>query len=395
MWKSIIITIGVIVALVFIVFVSLLNNNNDNVRFTKRRNLLNLQPGQNKIIKGNKYTIEGQLGAGNFGTVYAAKLDEQEEQKVVIKETVISYEPGQTVSDAQNEFNLAKLAHSIDSKHTAEMIDFEYKNNQRGYTKYAYIVQEKVNGVTLYDYNRQPNRIRNAQNVICPLLNDVGGLLERLNMEQNVFFKDLKSENIMVEIGDDGNINFKMIDYGLAQEFNSQINLDEAIEQFTFRSGTPMTMSAVQYWGKSYFRDMDRTFFAQHWQTLLSAVDIYALYILAIENYLFHDDRDLNKVREQRWFPTIRDKQYRQSGSFVATDEDIKAVINERYSEFDTRFQQFVLDFNQMKWCTAKDFACYTKLGDWNVFKRKVKHLCALHQPHQPKRSLLKRYYEQ
>ena len=184
-------------------------------------NLYCLRKGTRLI---GRYTVEGVLGQGGFGSTYLG-MDELHKKKVAIKEFFpqgivtrnIEYEDTVTVTLVGEKENYDKgkerflkeaqtMAMFSKDKGIVKALDFFEINNT------AYIVMEYLEGVTLKQYLRENKRI-DAEDLVELLV----PLIEALDEihSQGLIHRDISPDNIMVL--PDGRI--KLMDFGAARDY--------------------------------------------------------------------------------------------------------------------------------------------------------------------------------
>ena len=184
---------------------------------------------EEKIIpkKIGSYIIRDKLGHGSFSSVYLA-LDTNTDLPVAIK--AIPKE-NNDLEKIRRETELLQLL-----DHPFCVAYFESIED----ANYFYIVQEYVEGKTVFDlinsYGCLPEWL--CRHIFCQLI----CALEYLHVEKNVVHRDLKAENIILDI----NKNIRIIDFGFSNQFTKDDNLLQTA------CGSPAYAPPEMFTGKHY-----------------------------------------------------------------------------------------------------------------------------------------------
>lgn len=155
-------------------------------------------------IFDNRFEILKIIGQGGMGTVYLVK-DLQDQSVWALKEQMITdINRKLLISEAEL---LGKLTHPSLPK-------LRYRKEKDGY---LYLVMDYVDGYTLEDLIKSGQKT--DEKTIINWFIQISRVLEYLHgLETPVVYRDFKPSNIMIE--QSGNV--KIIDFGIAQEYNGE-----------------------------------------------------------------------------------------------------------------------------------------------------------------------------
>jgi serine/threonine protein kinase len=216
---------------------------------------------------GGRYEVIKRLGGGGFGDVYKAvdtKLMSRPVAIKVLKDDVLRAEKAQrdwVVIKFQQEIEALSKIHDPG---VAGIFDADTLPDGR-----PYIVMEFVEGSDLRSILKQAKQEQVAEQCLqfqdmAEIIKQVGRTLTATH-EAEIFHRDLKPENIMLRRNTDGDLQIKIIDFGIAKVRNSLIASSAATDLFI--AGTKSYMSPEQLLGKR----------------VEAASDIYALGVIAYE----------------------------------------------------------------------------------------------------------------
>ncbi len=207
----------------------------------------------------NKYYIEGLLGEGGMGVVYAA------EHKLIGRKLALKMlfpEIAGNKELVERLYNEAKTAASIGNEHIIEITDMG------SYEGKPFIVMELLQGEDLSDYlNGSTLPLEDATGIIIQILDALYAV-----HKNGVIHRDLKPENIFL-VDKPGRKNFvKILDFGI-----SKLKTPEAQDMHLTRTGTllgtPYYMAPEQAEGR---KDLDHR------------IDIYATGVILYEMLSAH-----------------------------------------------------------------------------------------------------------
>ena len=202
----------------------------------------------------DKYYVEGLLGEGGMGVVYAA------EHKLIGRKLALKMLFPEIANDkhlVERLYNEAKMAASIGNEHIIEITDMG------SYDGKPFIVMEYLQGEDLSDYMAGGTLpIEDATGIIFQILDALYAV-----HQNGVIHRDLKPENIFL-IDKPGRKNFvKILDFGI-----SKLKTPEAQSMHLTRTGTllgtPYYMAPEQAQGR---KDLDHR------------IDIYATGVILYE----------------------------------------------------------------------------------------------------------------
>lgn len=181
----------------------------------------------------NGYLFEEALGSGSFGAVYRVSKEGKMYAAKVLAETYI-------LDEFKNEQN--RITREIDVLKTVKgenLIKFQedfYFKNEFGVIEYV-IIMEYFAGETLRNFLKRDVELDTLIDIFVCILQGVKDLHNTIIKEEGIIHRDLKPDNIMI----DGNLNVKIIDYGLSKiiDFSSITSTGTQI-------GSPLYMSPEQ-----------------------------------------------------------------------------------------------------------------------------------------------------
>jgi calcium-dependent protein kinase len=185
---------------------------NDYKLYLTKQTLIKFNPG---LIQ-NHYKILNILGQGSFGTVYKChyKLTGEERAIKLINKKDVQKMEGLQEDDLPNELKIHCL---IDHPHIIKT--FEYFKDSKNY----YIVVEYMEGGSLIQKLKQLKFIdeKTVSKIIEQLLSCVYYL-----HSNKIAHRDLKPDNTLLNIKDEGEVNIKLIDFGLATIYEDKEVMD-------------------------------------------------------------------------------------------------------------------------------------------------------------------------
>jgi serine/threonine protein kinase len=192
------------------------------------------QEQSSSLIKG-RYLVEKELGRGGIGVVYLARDRQLHDRPVVIKVLLdgSSENAWYKKKFLQEAEALARLDHPcivgvIDSGETPDHKPFLAMQYVKGESLRPLIKQEGMDFDT-----------------VAPIIRQIGLALTAAH-EQKIYHCDLKPENIMLQDLGEGELQVKVVDFGIAKIKDSQV----ASSSGTAVAGTPPYMAPEQIAGK-------------------------------------------------------------------------------------------------------------------------------------------------
>jgi serine/threonine protein kinase len=176
------------------------------------------------------------IGKGALGEVYVCR-DVLLKKKVAIK--ILLNVTDQSVMLFQNE---AKIASKLKHQNVINIFDFGTTAGGR-----PFMVMEYFPGKSLQEILGEAGKIEEGD--ALDIFSAICRSLQYLH-DNGVMHRDLKPSNILVQIGADGQIDVRLIDFGLSK--TSQDNQAKTIVNGNTIVGTPTYMSPDQAQGKSY-----------------------------------------------------------------------------------------------------------------------------------------------
>ena len=212
-------------------------------------------PDLTGVLVGNRYLIERELARGGFGAVYLARDKPELMSRLVVVKVLLE-------KSLNDDWIVRKFKQEIES--LARLDDpgvvgiFDAGALDDGT---PYLVMQFVDGMSLraeikpggMDFKRAANVMR-----------QVGRTLEVAH-EKGIIHRDLKPENIMLRHSGDGEVQVKVIDFGIAKVKNSVVAPSTPTGEGG--AGTPIYMSPEQLCG----------------QRVTPASDVYALGVIIYE----------------------------------------------------------------------------------------------------------------
>ena len=182
----------------------------------------------------SKYRIEERISEGGMGTVYRA-VHVLMEKPVAIKVLHPSLAADEKI--VARFTREAKAASRISHPHALNVTDFG--EDEKGI---VFLVMEYLRGRTLKQVVRQEGPLPLAR--IVEITKQVAGALDAAHAE-GVVHRDLKSDNIMLEVVGQGNDWAKVLDFGIAK-IQEPVGQDPELTAPNLIIGTPQYMSPEQ-----------------------------------------------------------------------------------------------------------------------------------------------------
>ncbi|NEO80064.1 serine/threonine-protein kinase [Moorena sp. SIO4G3] len=208
--------------------------------------MTSLEPGY--PLKQGRYTIQGELGTGGFGTTYQAtrQLRNGQEEIVAIKigkEELTGNERSARETKFKDE---AKRLKQFNHNHIVKFIEYFYDQT----INRPCLVMEYIEGETLEKLTQPGNGIPEEQAI--KYIRQVANALEAMH-EVNLIHRDVNPRNIMVRHGTEEAI---LIDFGIAREFvtDRTIEVTQLWSEYyappeqqlrRFRAGPPLDIHAL------------------------------------------------------------------------------------------------------------------------------------------------------
>lgn len=187
----------------------------------------------NKLF-GDKYMIEKEIGQGGWGTVYLAK-------HVVLGKPfavkVLSQELCSSLSHIEKFELEAKTLAKLEHPGVVSVIDY-------GMTPQPYIVMEYVEGRILAEILEKSGRLN--ERIIRRLTYGLCEILEYAH-ERNVVHRDIKPENILVQHWETGELEVKLLDFGISKLVEDGVTKKEEDAEKQEAMGSPAYMSPEQF----------------------------------------------------------------------------------------------------------------------------------------------------
>ena len=193
-------------------------------------------PWAGRTLAG-RYRLEGIIGEGSMGRVYAATRTE-DGMPVAIKMLRPRW--------ASDEVAVRRFEREAETAarlaHPAVVRVLEFGREERGQ---HYLVMERVEGEDLHRWIERRHPV--PPRLVVALLDDVLGALEEAH-EAGIVHRDLKSENVLVvERGDD--VEAKVCDFGIVKLYGQQQST--ALTARGYVCGTPEFMAPEQIRGEA------------------------------------------------------------------------------------------------------------------------------------------------
>jgi hypothetical protein len=191
-----------------------------------------------------EYRVEGKLGEGGFGAVYRAV------HPLIGKTAAIKVLSRQWSSNPQMVSRFIAEARAVNQIRHKNIIDiFAFGAIPDGR---QYYVMELLDGQTFDAFVKERGRL--APEVALPILRSVARALDAAHA-QGIVHRDLKPENVFLVFDEDGTVQPKLLDFGIAKL------LGEAVSGHKTRTGaplgTPNYMSPEQCHGKAVDKRTD------------------------------------------------------------------------------------------------------------------------------------------
>ena len=164
---------------------------------------------QPRIIDG-KYEIVRELSKGGMGAVFEARhllTRRKVALKLILAETLVRKRPEDALRRFERE---ARAAGSIESRHVVSVLD----TGIDAATSDHYIVMELLLGEDLRQLVRRAGKL--PPNLVLSIARQVCVGLRRAH-EQGIVHRDIKAGNIYLARRDDGHIEVKILDFGIAK----------------------------------------------------------------------------------------------------------------------------------------------------------------------------------
>jgi len=183
-----------------------------------------------------EYRILGLLGEGGFGTVYRA------EHPVIGKPAAVKIMGRQFAGSGEMASRFvaeARAVNRIRHKNLIDIFSFGVLADGR-----PYYVMELLQGATLEELLNSRGRLSVSE--ALPLLGRVARALDAAHVN-GIIHRDLKPDNVFVEIDDDGALNPKLLDFGIAKLLEADAATPQSHRTRTGAPiGTPAYMSPEQ-----------------------------------------------------------------------------------------------------------------------------------------------------
>jgi serine/threonine-protein kinase len=177
-----------------------------------------------------RYRVIRLLGKGAMGSVYLAvqlNMDREVAVKTLLKSLLSDYKL------VQRFYREARAVSKLDHPNIIRTYDFGIDSR----TKVPFIVMEYVQGEELADMLKMPGAL--SEELTCTLLTQVAKALVEAH-SKGIIHRDLKPQNIRVRTLADGDLQAKVLDFGIAKVLQG----DQENEKLT---GTGMTVGTPPY----------------------------------------------------------------------------------------------------------------------------------------------------
>jgi serine/threonine protein kinase len=187
-----------------------------------------------KLIKG-RYVVEKELGRGGVGIVYLARDRDLHDRQVVIK--VLLDESSENAWYKKKFLQEAEALARLDHPCIVSVVDSGETPDRKPFLAMQYVKGVSLRSVIRYEGMR---------------FEDVASIIRQMGMaitaahEKDIYHCDLKPENIMLQDLGEGEVQVKVVDFGIAKIKNSQFAGSVA----TKVAGTLPYMSPEQIEGK-------------------------------------------------------------------------------------------------------------------------------------------------
>ncbi|HEX8789996.1 MAG TPA: protein kinase [Polyangiaceae bacterium] len=201
-----------------------------------------------------EYRIEGKLGEGGFGAVYRAV------HPLIGKTAAIKVLSRQWSSNPQmvsRFISEARAVNQIRHKNIIDIFSFGALPDGR-----QYYVMELLDGQTFDAFVKDRGRL--APEVALPLLRSVARALDAAHA-QGIVHRDLKPENVFLVFDEDGTVQPKLLDFGIAKL------LGESTSGHKTRTGAPLGTPSYMSPEQCHGRPVDKR------------TDVYSLGIMTHE----------------------------------------------------------------------------------------------------------------
>jgi len=181
-----------------------------------------------------KYELNAVLGVGGMGVIYQGRqifLD----RIVAVK----MLKNNQASAKARTRFHQeAKAASALRHPGIVSILDFGVDKLDR-----PYMVMEYVEGWTLSDLLEE--RLTLTVEDLLPIFLEICDALAVAH-KKGIIHRDLKPNNIMLIVGDDGNVRIKILDFGVAKMADMEDRTFQDLTKTGVALGTPLYMSPEQ-----------------------------------------------------------------------------------------------------------------------------------------------------
>jgi serine/threonine protein kinase len=198
---------------------------------------------QPRIVDG-KYEIVGELSKGGMGAVYEARhrlTRRKVALKLILTETLARKHPEDALRRFERE---ARAAGSIESRHVVSVLD----TGVDAATGDHYIVMERLFGEDLRQLLRRSGKL--PPNLVLAIARQVCSGLRRAH-DAGVVHRDIKPANIYLARRDDGHVEVKILDFGIAKLRVDPLSATDGHDLTRSGSvlGSPLYMSPEQATG--------------------------------------------------------------------------------------------------------------------------------------------------
>lgn len=195
---------------------------------------MNLTPAEPGDVIDGKYVIEGLIGEGGMGAVYAAR-HRQLDQLVAIKFLTAR---GSGVIASERFLREARAAARIRGEHVCRVLDIGEREGG-----VPYMVMEHLVGRDLAQELTERTRIPYAE-AVDYVLDACKGLAEAHGA--GIVHRDLKPGNLFVVTKPDGGRSVKVLDFGVSKIMDPESGDGLALTATTTLIGSPLYMSPEQ-----------------------------------------------------------------------------------------------------------------------------------------------------
>ncbi|HEX6272679.1 MAG TPA: protein kinase [Polyangiaceae bacterium] len=203
---------------------------------------------RSRIVDG-KYEIVRELSKGGMGAVYEARhvlTRRRVALKLILAETLTRKRPDDALRRFERE---ARAAGSIESRHVVSVLDTGVDVTTRDH----YIVMELLFGDDLRELLRRSGKL--PPNLVLSIARQVCIGLRRAH-DEGIVHRDIKPANIYLARSDDGHIDVKILDFGIAKLRADPLSASDGNDLTRSGSvlGSPLYMSPEQATGS---RELD------------------------------------------------------------------------------------------------------------------------------------------